>query len=94
MGDEMTRFFGRQLEVKDRVDRIIDERTGEMREIRDTVTLQDDPKRVDDGPSSDVSAPVNWATARETNSCTGARSGSTGRTATPASPLLPRPRRP
>ena len=40
IGDEMTRHFGRQLEVRDRVDRIIDERTGEMREIRDTVTLR------------------------------------------------------
>jgi gamma-glutamyl:cysteine ligase YbdK (ATP-grasp superfamily) len=40
MGDEMARFFRRQLEVKTRVERIIDERTGEMREMRDTVTLQ------------------------------------------------------
>jgi hypothetical protein len=40
MGDEMARCFGRQFEVRDRVDRIIDERTGEMREMRDTVTLR------------------------------------------------------
>ena len=37
----MTRCCGRQAEVGHRVDRLIDERTGEMREkIRDTVTLR------------------------------------------------------
>src|SRR5262249_30531794 len=40
MGDEMTRYLGRQLEVRGRVDRIVDERTGEMREINDTVMLR------------------------------------------------------
>jgi hypothetical protein len=40
MGDEMTRYFGRQLEVRCRVDRIIDEQSGEMRELRDTVALR------------------------------------------------------
>ena len=40
MGDEMTRFFGRRLEVKHRVGRIIDEQTGEMRELHDTVALR------------------------------------------------------
>jgi hypothetical protein len=37
---EMTRCCGGRAEVRDRVDRIIDERTGEMRELRDTVLLQ------------------------------------------------------
>jgi hypothetical protein len=37
---EMTRFCGAQAEVRDRVDRMIDERTGEMREIHDTVILR------------------------------------------------------
>ena len=37
---EMTRYCGGQAEVRDRVDRIIDERTGKMREIRNTVTLR------------------------------------------------------
>lgn len=37
---EMTRCCGAQAEVRDRVDRMIDERTGEMREIADTVSLQ------------------------------------------------------
>jgi hypothetical protein len=37
---EMTRYCGRQAEVRHRVDRIIDERTGTMRELRDTVALQ------------------------------------------------------
>jgi hypothetical protein len=40
MGDEMSRYFGRRLEVRDIVERIIDEQTGEMREMRDTVTLR------------------------------------------------------
>lgn len=37
---EVTRCCGREAEVRSRVDRIIDERTGEMREIQDTVALQ------------------------------------------------------
>ena len=37
---EMTRCCGGQAEVRDPVDRLIDERTGEMREIRNTVTIQ------------------------------------------------------
>ncbi len=37
---EMTRFCGGQAEVRDRVDRIIDERTGEMREMSNTVSLK------------------------------------------------------
>ena len=37
---EMTRYCGREAEVRDRVDRIIDERTGKMRELRNTVTLR------------------------------------------------------
>jgi hypothetical protein len=37
---EMTRYCEGHAEVRDRVDRMIDERTGEMREIRDTVTLR------------------------------------------------------
>ena len=37
---EMTRCCGRQAEVGDPVDRLIDERTGEMREVRNTVTLR------------------------------------------------------
>ena len=37
---EMTRCCGAQAEVRNRVNRIIDERTGEMREIRNTVTIQ------------------------------------------------------
>jgi hypothetical protein len=36
---EMTRCCGKEAEVRYRVDRIIDERTGLMREIPDTVTL-------------------------------------------------------
>jgi hypothetical protein len=36
---EMTRYCGGQAEVRDRVDRLIDERTGKMREVRDTVLL-------------------------------------------------------
>src|SRR5581483_8203851 len=37
---EMTRYCGGQAEVRERVDRIINERTGKMQEIRDTVTLR------------------------------------------------------
>jgi hypothetical protein len=37
---EVTRCCGREAEVRYRVDRLIDERTGTMREITDTVTLQ------------------------------------------------------
>jgi hypothetical protein len=37
---EMTRCCGGVAEVRNRVDRIIDERTGKMRELHDTVTLQ------------------------------------------------------
>ncbi len=37
---EMTRCCGAQAEVGERVDRMINERTGEMREIRNTVTIQ------------------------------------------------------
>ena len=37
---EMKRCFGREAEVRYRVDRLINEKTGEMREIADTVTLQ------------------------------------------------------
>ena len=36
---EMTRHCGKPAEVRDRVDRLIDERTGLMRDIRDTVIL-------------------------------------------------------
>ena len=36
---EMTRCCGGEAEVRYRVDRIIDERTGKMRELHDTVTL-------------------------------------------------------
>jgi hypothetical protein len=36
---EMTRCCGKEAEVRSRVDRLIDERTGIMREISDTVTL-------------------------------------------------------
>ena len=38
--DEMTRFCGSEAEVRYRVDRIIDERTGAMRALSDTVTLR------------------------------------------------------
>ena len=37
---EATRSCGAQAEVRDRVDRLINERTGEMREVRNTVTIQ------------------------------------------------------
>jgi hypothetical protein len=37
---EMTRFCGAEAEVQDRMERLIDERTGEMREIQDTVILR------------------------------------------------------
>jgi hypothetical protein len=37
---EMTRYCGGQAEVRERVDRMIDERTGKMREIHNTVSLQ------------------------------------------------------
>lgn len=37
---EMTRYCGARAEVSDRVDRIINERTGEMREMSDTVLLR------------------------------------------------------
>jgi hypothetical protein len=37
---EVTRCCGGEAEVRDRVDRIIDERTGTMRHIADTVTLK------------------------------------------------------
>jgi hypothetical protein len=37
---EMTRYCGAHAEVRERVDRIINETTGEMREVRDTVLLQ------------------------------------------------------
>jgi hypothetical protein len=49
---EMTRHCGGQAEVRDRVDRLIDERTGEMREIRDTVSLQNVRKRGKTFPDS------------------------------------------
>jgi hypothetical protein len=39
-GFEMTRCCGGVAEVRYRVDRIIEERTGKMRELHDTVTLQ------------------------------------------------------
>jgi hypothetical protein len=41
IGSEGTRCCGAQATVRERVDRIILERTGEMREIRNTVSLQD-----------------------------------------------------
>ncbi len=37
---EMTRYCGGQAEVRDRIDRMIDENTREMVEFRDTVTLR------------------------------------------------------
>jgi len=37
---EMTRLCGGRAEVRNRVDRMIDERTGEMHELRDTVSLR------------------------------------------------------
>jgi hypothetical protein len=37
---EMTRCCGAQAEVRQRIDRIIDERTGVMRELRNTVSLR------------------------------------------------------
>lgn len=37
---EMTKCCGREAEVRHRIDRLIDERTGEMREIFNTVALQ------------------------------------------------------
>jgi hypothetical protein len=37
---EMTRYCGGQAEVRSRVNRMIDERTGEMRDLRDTVILE------------------------------------------------------
>lgn len=37
---EMTRYCGGKGEVRDRLDRMIDEKTGEMRDIRDTVILR------------------------------------------------------
>jgi hypothetical protein len=37
---EMTRWCGAHAEVREHVDRIIDERTGTMREIYDTVSLR------------------------------------------------------
>ena len=40
--DEMMRSCGGAAEVRHRVDRLIDERTGTMREIADTVTLQNE----------------------------------------------------
>lgn len=36
---EMTRYCGEHAEVRDRLDRMIDEKTGRMREVRDTVLL-------------------------------------------------------
>jgi hypothetical protein len=41
VGAKMMRYCEANAEVRDRVDRIIDERTGEMREMRNTVTLKD-----------------------------------------------------
>ena len=40
MCEEMTRCCGHEAEVRYRVDRIIDERTGNMLELSDTVALQ------------------------------------------------------
>ena len=37
---EMTRCCGARAEVRDRFDRMVDQQTGEMREIRDSVTIQ------------------------------------------------------
>jgi hypothetical protein len=37
---EMTRCCGAEAEVRERIDRLIDERTGLMRELRDTVSLR------------------------------------------------------
>ena len=62
---EMTRYCGGQAEVRDRVDRIIDERTGKMREIRDTVTLQNMRSKTMTLRDRNVFAMMNWVTARE-----------------------------
>ena len=42
---EMTRCFGGQAEVRHRVDRMIDEQTGQMREISNTVALRNIRKK-------------------------------------------------
>jgi hypothetical protein len=42
---EMTRLCGGRAEVRTRVDRMIDENTGEMRELRDTVSLRNMRRR-------------------------------------------------
>ena len=42
---EMTRCCGGEAEVRDRVDRMINERTGQMLELRNTVTLRNIKKR-------------------------------------------------
>jgi hypothetical protein len=49
---EMTRCCGGQAEVRDRVDRMIDERTGQMLEIRNTVTLRNVRKKGTTMPDS------------------------------------------
>ena len=50
---EMTRYCSGNAEVLDRVDRLIDERTGTMREIRNTVTLQKMRRKNPMMPNSD-----------------------------------------
>ncbi len=39
-GGDMVGFCGRRMRVRDRVERIIDERTGRLRTVQDTVTLE------------------------------------------------------
>jgi hypothetical protein len=50
---EMTRCCGADAEVRQRIDRLIDERTGVMRELRDTVSLRNVKGRGIDMPDAD-----------------------------------------
>jgi hypothetical protein len=70
---EMTRC-GREAEVRYRVDRLINERTGVMREIADTVTLSS--MRGCGSLARNVCVTANPGTARAASLCTGEKSGS------------------
>jgi len=62
---EMTRYCGGQAEVRARVDRMIDERTGEMREVRNTVSLRNQRTKRGHCVTWNVFAMVSGVTARE-----------------------------
>ena len=71
---EMMRCCGREAEVRYRVDRLINERTGRMREITDTVTLSS--MRGCGSLGEECLCYGEPGTARAASLCTGGKSGS------------------